>query len=489
MAAISELSTSYLSNINSYITQFVKNDKQTITNLSTQKTGIQNQISQLSNITTGLTNLLKRVQGFTSVGAAARLEVKSAVSSNTTVVTAEAAATAQAGVHTIFISQIASRDTALSDRFSKNDTSIATHFNGKTQRFTLWVGENAPVDITISFNDKDEKNSSVLTRIANAINNANAGVTASAIDVNKTTQRLSIVSQETGSANAITVANKPANSLLTYIGLTESNGDRVKATTTKGGFLSEDTADLDALFTLNGIEITQGSNTVADVVQGLTITLMKTQKTGDQPETITVTANSEQLKKEITGFIEDYNKVIDLFNKEMRINPTTKERGPLAGNFTLLQLKTNLRNIISRTVTGEENPNIKSITQLGITIDREGKLTIENNDTFTQQLTEKPAEIQALFNGTNGIAARLNTTLTEATSYTGLLAGIEKGFQTKIKSIDTRTKDLNNRIKTKEERLQNQYSQLQKVYLSLQAQQQMLQQYTELTSGGTYYSI
>ena len=270
-----------LSNITTFVNQFLEIERRPIQNLATKKSDIQKLVAVFTDLKSNLSVLRKRVKGFLAFGAENKLGTNLAVSSNESIVKAEATSFAQNGINTIFVSRIASRDTALSGTFSKTLSSIASQFRNTTQRFTIQIGDNTPVEIATSFDDGSEKNPNVLNRIAESINNSGLEVSASVVEVNKSSARLAIISNETGSSNAITFANVSDSELLDQLGLPEGSGNRSEAEQNQGGFLKENAEELDALFTLNGVEITQGSNKVTGAISGLTINLLKAQDEND----------------------------------------------------------------------------------------------------------------------------------------------------------------------------------------------------------------
>ena len=474
MAAISGLSG--LTSIDSFIDSYLKVERRPLDELESQKSDLQQQISVYSDLKTQLSSLRDQVRSFFTVGAETNLGTKQAVSSNSAIVTAEASTEAEIGIHTIFISRIASRDTVLSDRIRTDANSLARRYRYSTQRFSIKVGSNAPIEFAVSFNDRDETDGDILSRIAESINNADIGVTANVVEVNKRNVRLALVSEETGSENALTLVDKTGSSLLREIGLPEGDGERSTSTNSNGGFLQQNTENLDALFTINGIEVTQSSNTAENIIPGLTIQIRKAQEDGDQPETITVSGDSDQLKEGIKDFIEEYNTALEYINGKLNVDTVTKKRGALAGNFNIIQLRLRLREIVSQNTFAESNTTVRNLADMGVAIGRDGTLAISDEDEFDKQLAEKGTEIQALFNAESGLAKKFDTELTRFTRFGGVVSGLEKGVKSKIRNIDARSERLNSRIDTRETHLRQQYSRLYQALSSLISQQQSLQQ-------------
>ena len=474
MAEISGLNG--LSNVDTFINTFLSVERRPLGDLRAKKSDLERQRAVFSDLRSEFSDLLNRVKGFLAFGNRSKLGTKVAQSSNESIVTAEVTSKARIGINTIFVSKLASRDTVVSDRISNKKNSLASKFFNTTQKFTLRLGSDSPVDISVTFDDKDETNGDVLRRIAKAINDSGQDVTATVIDVDKNSVRLTIVSKETGSTNSLSISDKVGGTILNELGFIDEDDARVVASKSKGGFLKENVDDLDAQFALNGVEITLGTNKIENVIEGLTLNLLKAQDEDDQSETITVLADNDQIKEEIKGFIEDYNSLLKFINAKTRVDGVTGKRGALSGNFTVLQLKFKLRDIASSLFIGDENKNVKSLSDLGIKIDRDGTLKIDDEDAFDKKISENQIEVSNLFNSENGIANRLESELKRFTKTGGVIGDFDKSIQLRIRNIDKRSRRINDRLKGRELSLRQRFISLQRLLTSLNSQQALLRQ-------------
>ncbi len=485
MAAISGLNGQI--DINSFVENFLQVERRPVERLENRKSDILNKSSVFSGLKTELSTLCDRVKGFRSFSADSNLSARAVISSNDSIVTAEAEANTDIGVNTLFVSRIASRDTALSDIVKADSNSLAKKFDGSTKQFSIQIGDDPAVEFTVSFNDKNETNEEVLTRIAESINNAGIGVTANSISVNRNSLRLSIVSKETGSSNTISLNDTSGKGLLDNIGL-NLGSQRTEATNKKSGYIQENSEELDALFTLNGVEITHDSNTVSGVVKGLTLSLLKAQDEGENAETLTVSTDGDALQEEIKSFVDEYNTALSFINKRLQRDPSSNVRGKFVGNSTIIQLRIRLREQISGNITGNGNTTITNITNLGIEIERDGTLTIADQEKFEQSIEENANEIRNFFRDDGGLAQKLDDELKKFTSFSGVFRGIEKSFRENIKTIDRHVERLNTRLKGRESNLRQQFTQLSRLLSTLQSQQLTLQrsgfQFGNLATGG-----
>ena len=119
----------------------------------------------------------------------------------------------------------------------------------------------------------DGSTATTLSGLSAAINNANLGVTASVLTNADGTQRLSLVSQTSGSAGQITIGNASDSTNTAAVDLTDSTTNDTNpvlglATIQDGN---------DATITVDGVsKITSASNTVTNAIPGVTFQLLST---------------------------------------------------------------------------------------------------------------------------------------------------------------------------------------------------------------------
>ncbi|MFC1556759.1 flagellar filament capping protein FliD [candidate division KSB1 bacterium] len=470
MVQISSLSSQ--SSIEELVSRFSKREQLPITALQEKKTSLTRKSAVLVDLKSNLNTLRTRAKGFTSIGAEAKLAKKSAVSSNESLFTVSADATAARGVNTISISRIARNDVGISSQFDSSDFSLAGALSG-THQFTVQVGSNTAqtISVTISAGDTDE---TVLENIASAINTYVEDATAKVITSSRSKVRLSIVSDESGSENEISLTAVGGSEILEELGFVDKNStDRREFKTTKGGFVTEDTEDLDAVFEINGIEITSSSNSVTDVLEGVTINLRKAQDAGESAETFTIAPDIEDIKSQVEGFIEDYNSALQYLTEKLSVDTTTNERGVLAGNFTFTRLRLQLRQIVSSPVEDISEGNPELITQVGIEINADGSLSLDE-DEFEEAALENPTGVTDLFTSTIGVASQLTGIIEQ---YTLAGAVIDKNISSVNRQTETAEKQISgfeSRLKIQEESLRRKFTELERMLQSLNSQQTLL---------------
>jgi len=154
------------------ITQLVAIEGQPRISLTAKKAGFQAKISTYGSIKSALSTLKTSLDNLKS----ANILKVSAKSSDTSELTASVTSSANVGSHSIEVNKLATTQSLFSSTFTSSGAAVADLTVNTVQKLRLQVGSGVVNDITI-----DSTNNTV-TGISDAINAANAGVTASVID-------------------------------------------------------------------------------------------------------------------------------------------------------------------------------------------------------------------------------------------------------------------------------------------------------------------
>ncbi len=138
----------------------------------------------------------------------------------------------------------------------------------------------------------------------------------------------------------------------------------------------------DASFTVDGISMTNSSNTVTTAIQGVTLNLL-----GADPKTtltLSVGHDVSGIENEINAMISAYNNVMSYINAQMSYNTQTQQTGgPLFGNATLTMVKSQLQSsVLAQVGTGA----FKFLSQIGITQGGNAQLSLDTT-TFENALS------------------------------------------------------------------------------------------------------
>lgn len=344
------------------------------TALQSQEQPIQTQISALGKVQSALSSLQSALGGLADVQSLAQYSLTTSPSST---VSATVTNDATPGTYNLSNIQLAQGQSLISSGFSSASSSLGAG------SIAIQLGSGPAVTVNIASGQDN------LTGIASAINQANAGVQASVV-FDGSTYHLSLTGDSTGSADAFTVSGSGG-----LAGFSYSPGST--ATTE----LTQHQAAADASFSLNGIPITSGSNTVSGVVPGLTLNL-----TASGDATVTVSQNVSALDQAANGVTSSLNNVLQTINQYSSYSPTSGA-GPLLGDVGLQVLRNNLLNAITSPTSGvAPNTPYSSLSAIGFRINSDGTVSL-NDQAFQTAAQSNYAAVAGLL-GTVAVADNPN---------------------------------------------------------------------------------
>ena len=404
-------------NVQQFVQFAVANRTAAITALQTQRTTLGSQASEIATITSELGSLDNAAAALRDpLGA---LSAETATSSNSAVVSATAASTATSGSHTITVASLATTSSYYTNELSSS-TTIAPG------TFKIQVGSNAPTTITIDSTDN------TLSQLAVTINGQNAGVSASVIqDANGS--RLALVSSTSGLPGDVTVS-----------------GNTTGLTFTKA------VAGTNAAVQVDGIPISSASNTVSNVINGVTLNLGSPSAA---PITVNVSPDTTQATAAINAFVSAYNSVVAEISNQFKVNADGSGGGVLETDNTLRQAQSQLLSAISYSVSG--NNGIVNLASIGVNLADDGTLSVDNGALSTA-LSSNYSAVQNLFqNATSGFTQNLHSvigTLTAPSS--GILTLDTQSITSTTQSLTQQISDLQAALAAQELSLTNVYSQV-----------------------------
>lgn len=278
---------------------------------------------------------------------------RSATLSDPAVASVTVSPNASTTTHSLSVTQLATYHVTASANFDSANATLSTGY-AEPADFPITVtinGKNITVDSTDTLNSlKDKINGTTGIGVKAEIVKVPVGAAIK--------YRLVLTSTTQGAAGAMTITDDEANDFVKHIGL-------VKADNT----LNELSAAQDAIFNLNGVDYTSNTNTITDILPGVTITLKKG-GTGDPvvPVTtsITIDQNLDAAISAVEEWVKAYNATTDLLKEATKYDADAKKKGLLQGEELARSILINLRDMISRTVTGLPS-DLNRLSQVGIT--------------------------------------------------------------------------------------------------------------------------
>lgn len=131
--------------------------------------------------------------------------------------------------------------------------------------------------------------------------------------------------------------------------------------------------------------ISRSTNTVDDVIAGVTLSLHGNTEDPDNPGTyesveINLTRNTEQLKEKMNAMIEAYNTVIMYVDEKTTYDEKTKTAGILSSEYTLTSIRALLRTpLLSNAVGFTASDSFLNPRDIGLSVGADGMLELDEN--------------------------------------------------------------------------------------------------------------
>lgn len=373
MASISSIGISSGVLTSELIENLVKAEKApTELRLDRQKESLEAELSAYGRLQSALTDLRLPSRVLSLSSAVKQIEGKSTQSA----IGVEANTSAKPGQYTMEVSQLAqAHSIKAANAYASEDTVIGTG------TLTLNVGDKT-TNITI------DNTNNTLKGVVDAINaESKTGVNAQVIKVDDGFQ-LVISSSTTGKENAVRISvagdadGDPTTGLsqLAYDGTDTAN--IVQAVEAK-----------DAEFSINGVAVSRATNTVDDVISGVEFSL-----TGitSSPATISISPSEEKVAESINEMITAYNSFKEIVS-ELTAFKGVGESGILLGDNTLRNIDSQVRKILSSTVSGLEGSRVSSLSEIGVSTNKDTGQLEFNKTAFKKVFADNVNDITALF--------------------------------------------------------------------------------------------
>jgi len=145
--------------------------------------------------------------------------------------------------------------------------------------------------------------------------------------------------------------------------------------------------------------ISRSSNTVDDVISGVTLKLHAV--TGNETDgygnvEVNLTRNTEQLKEKINAMIEGYNTVVMYLDETTQYNAETKKSGILSSEYSLTSIRSLIKNPMLLNASGfNENDSFIRPQDIGLEIGTDGMLTLDETK-FDEAISENYLDVLSL---------------------------------------------------------------------------------------------
>jgi flagellar hook-associated protein 2 len=437
-------------------------EKQRINRIDPVKKRIEEYTQQndaLSDLTKKLESLSSVLQKFRAVNGGGISKL--ATSSSESRVTAAASNAASNGTYTVTVSQLASNAAfSFDDRFSSATATINSSINNgasaASRTVTVGIGtgtntETVHVELT---------NSSTISDFVNSFNASSSKAEASIINVG------------TASSPSYAISIHSLNQGTELGELSISVGAEITSAGS-GAFaaytLSQAT---NATFSISGISgsLTRGSNTVNDVIAGLTLSL---QSTGSA--TVSIRDDAATTTSSLQEFVDAFNDVLSFVAKNDRVVPDDEAAktvfGPLSSTSLDESIVSMLRQALSSASGGSASVGV--FADLGITTQRDGTLRLDT-DRLAEAIAADSEGVRTLTTNFADAVAGVSGSIAQYTRFNGLIDMTERANSDQISALNNRVDDLEKALEKQRQSLESQYARLESLIGRMNSQRSAL---------------
>jgi flagellar hook-associated protein 2 len=331
---------------------------------------------------------------------------------------------AQPGMHDISVTNVAKPQRSLTKTgFADSNSSVVS---GSDFTLTLVAGTGATsksTSITVPGN-------STLIGVRDAINSAKAGVTAQVIDsgVEGAPDRYKIMlTGQPGANNAFTLSSSIAK-----VGFNTNQTPGQPDTTLQ--------AAVNANIVVDGISYSRSSNSIPDVVPGVTFDLLS--ETSGSSATIQLSRDTSDLKTKVDKVVSTFND----FQNFIKIATDPKSDDPdFGGTLSKVSIgktvQAKLKQMIFGTAGSTTNNSVRGLRDLGVKLQQDGTLTVDAT-VFQKVSTANYDKVVTMFSGkalqnekgatTDGVAVSLTSWVKTLVSAQGPLLQGSQNDSTKV---------------------------------------------------------
>lgn len=363
--------------IESLVTQLVAAERSPVESRLVRRDAlITSELSAFGQFKGALSAFQSKLGDLTAISSFGR---RTGVSSDSDILEAVSDGTAVNGSYDIAVSQLAKAHSLASGSFSSSDEVVGT--GTLTIRFgtTDYTSPDPGPEAYNSFAVNPERgaatieidgSNNTLAGVRDAINAADAGVTAAIIN-DGSGFRLLLSSEQTGLENSLEISVADAgdgNDL-------DASGLSALAFNSAAINLSQTVAAQDAAFTVNGLLINTPTNSASDIIEGIDLTLKDV--SGTAPITVSVEEDKESLKQLVSSFVDGFNSFMQTANSLTVYDAATGTAGALQGDFSVRSIVDQVRQVLSNTVAGFNGP-FSSLSEIGIATQSDGTYALDS---------------------------------------------------------------------------------------------------------------
>ncbi len=228
-----------------------------------------------------------------------------------------------------------------------------------------------------------------------------------------------------------------------------------------------------------GILATSSSNRFTNVLDGVQLTV---NGASDTPVNISVAQSDQNLVSAAKMMVEQYNKLRDKIDDLTYFDAESGTTGILMGSNETLQIESRMSRLVTSRFFG--NGPIESLAELGISVNDQGKLELDELK-LQDKFAEDPEGVQQFFTQKDtGFVAKFNATIDSLAGEgdSSLLMARTETLQKRIDANTDRIEFFNERLDKERERLMNYYYKLELVISKIQSNLSAIESIAPITT-------
>ena len=293
--------------------------------------------------------------------------------------------------HTINVANIAKSQVL---NFNNNGSGFASTtanigIDQLTLEFGTWSGSSFSANSDYSTTTLNlVAGATSLTDVRDAINNAAIGVTASIIEVSDNNYSLMVKSVE-GASQSLRVRSylsSSENNVLKY-----NPGDVASLADTA----TQVVAATNAIFTVDGVSITRGTNTITDLFSGVTVELSDVSSSDlNTNQTISSQYSEADALTTLETVVSEINYLLSFLKEQSKPGSNGEDGGPLHNDHFIRFTENKIKNLTSTAIVGYDDDSVY-LSNFGVVTELDGTLSIDQTR-FKEYFAANPQHFAAV---------------------------------------------------------------------------------------------
>jgi len=412
--------------VNGIVNQLMIAERQPLNILNRQEQVYNQKLSAFGQVRSALATFQTALNDLSN---GSKFQALSATSSDTKVLNASASGKAIPASYQIGVTQLAQQHKVASAGYATTDAVVGSG----TLNIQFGTYDSGLNSFTANA-DKAAKSISIapanntLAGIRDAINAANAGVTATVVnDGTAAGNRLVLTSSDSGASNSLKISvTDDDGTPLNTTGLSALAYDP-SAAVGSGKNLEQKATALDALLDIDGIAVKQSTNTVKDAIDGVTLNLAQTNV--GQKLTLVVGRDSKAVTDAVQAFVTSYNGASSTLKSLTAFKGPGAQNGILLGDSTARGIQVQMRDLLNTSINS--GGALTTLSQIGVSFGSDGTLSLDNAKLTTA--------INTNFDGIAALFAKAAKTTDSLVSYSNSTTKTQPGtYAVNVTQLATR---------------------------------------------------